>query len=43
MSGEILAVLPAYNEEVSIGSIVLHARQHVDHDIATILKIVKVF
>ncbi|VVB84839.1 UDP-N-acetylglucosamine--dolichyl-phosphate N-acetylglucosaminyltransferase [uncultured archaeon] len=30
MSGEILAILPAYNEEVSIGSIVLHARQHAD-------------
>ncbi len=30
MNGEILAVLPAYNEEVSIGSMVLHARQHVD-------------
>ena len=30
MSGEILAILPAYNEEVSIGSIVLHTRQHAD-------------
>ncbi|SNQ61086.1 conserved hypothetical protein [Candidatus Methanoperedens nitroreducens] len=30
MSDEILAILPAYNEEVSIGSIVLHSRQHVD-------------
>ncbi len=30
MSNEILAILPAYNEEVSIGSIVLHSRQHVD-------------
>ena len=27
----IIAILPAYNEEVSIGSMVLHARQHVDH------------
>lgn len=26
----ITAVLPAYNEEVSIGSVVLHARQHAD-------------
>ncbi len=38
MSGEILAILPAYNEEVSIGSMVLHARQHIDHDIAMVLK-----
>ncbi len=30
MSGEILAILPAYDEEVSIGSMVLHARQHAD-------------
>ncbi len=43
MSGETLAILPAYNEEVSVGSIVLHARQHADHDIVTILKDVKVF
>jgi glycosyltransferase involved in cell wall biosynthesis len=27
----ITAILPAYNEEVSIGSIVLHTKQHVDH------------
>ena len=27
----IIAILPAYNEEVSIGSMVLHAKQHVDH------------
>jgi glycosyltransferase involved in cell wall biosynthesis len=27
----ITAVLPAFNEEVSIGSIVLHTRQHADH------------
>jgi glycosyltransferase involved in cell wall biosynthesis len=27
----ITAILPAYNEEVSIGSMVLHARQHADH------------
>ncbi len=27
----ITAILPAFNEEVSIGSMVLHARQHVDH------------
>jgi glycosyltransferase involved in cell wall biosynthesis len=27
----ITAILPALNEEVSIGSMVLHARQHVDH------------
>ena len=27
----ITAILPAFNEEVSIGSIVLHARQHADH------------
>ncbi|MFZ3170276.1 MAG: glycosyltransferase family 2 protein [Candidatus Methanoperedens sp.] len=26
-----IAILPAFNEEVSIGSMVLHARQHVDH------------
>jgi len=26
----ITAILPAYNEEISIGSIVLHARQHAD-------------
>ena len=26
-----IAILPAFNEEVSIGSIVLRARQHVDH------------
>ncbi len=26
----VTAILPAYNEEVSIGSIVLHARQHAD-------------
>jgi glycosyltransferase involved in cell wall biosynthesis len=30
MSGAITAILPAFNEEVSIGSIVLHARQHAD-------------
>jgi glycosyltransferase involved in cell wall biosynthesis len=30
MSNAITAILPAYNEEVSIGSIVLHARQHTD-------------
>ena len=28
---QIVAILPAYNEEVSIGSIVLRAKQHVDH------------
>ncbi len=38
MSGETLAILPAYNEELSIGSIVLRARQHIDHDIAMVLK-----
>lgn len=27
----ITAILPAYNEEVSIGSMVLHAKQHADH------------
>ncbi len=27
----ITAILPAYNEEISIGSVVLHARQHADH------------
>lgn len=27
----ITAILPAFNEEVSIGSMVLHARQHADH------------
>jgi glycosyltransferase involved in cell wall biosynthesis len=27
----ITAILPAYNEEISIGSVVLHARQHVDN------------
>ncbi len=27
----ITAILPAFNEEISIGSIVLHARQHADH------------
>jgi glycosyltransferase involved in cell wall biosynthesis len=27
---KIIAVLPAYNEEVAIGSVVLHARKHVD-------------
>jgi len=27
----ITAILPAFNEEVSIGSMVLHAKQHVDH------------
>lgn len=29
MSG-VLAILPAYNEEISIGSMVLHAKQHAD-------------
>lgn len=28
MSSAITAILPAFNEEVSIGSVVLHARQH---------------
>ena len=28
---KIIAVLPAYNEEVAIGSMVLHARKYVDH------------
>jgi glycosyltransferase involved in cell wall biosynthesis len=27
----IIAILPAFNEEVSIGRMVLHAKQHVDH------------
>ena len=27
----ITAILPAFNEEISIGSVVLHAKQHVDH------------
>ncbi len=27
----IVAILPAFNEEVTIGSVVLHARQHADH------------
>lgn len=27
----ITAILPAFNEEVSIGSVVLHTRQHADH------------
>ncbi len=27
----ITAILPAFNEEVSIGSIILHTRQHADH------------
>jgi glycosyltransferase involved in cell wall biosynthesis len=27
----ITAILPAFNEEISIGSMVLHAKQHVDH------------
>ncbi|HEY9245340.1 MAG TPA: glycosyltransferase family 2 protein, partial [Candidatus Methanoperedens sp.] len=27
----IIVILPAFNKEVSIGSAVLHARQHVDH------------
>jgi glycosyltransferase involved in cell wall biosynthesis len=26
-----MAILSAFNEEVSIGSMVLHARQHADH------------
>ncbi|VVB85949.1 Glycosyl transferase family 2 [uncultured archaeon] len=30
MSSAITVILPAFNEEVSIGSIVLHARQHAD-------------
>lgn len=30
MSSAITAILPAYNEEVSVGSVVLHARQHAD-------------
>ncbi len=41
MSNEVLVILPAYNEEVSVGSMVLHARQHVDHDIATVLKLLR--
>ena len=28
---KIIAVLPAYNEEVAIGSVILHARKYVDH------------
>ncbi len=31
MNGEILVILPAYNEELSIGNMVLRARQHADH------------
>ncbi len=30
MGSAITAILPAFNEEVSIGSVVLHARQHAD-------------
>lgn len=30
MRGAITVILPAYNEEVSIGSVVLHTRQHAD-------------
>ncbi len=30
MSGKVIAILPSFNEEVSIGSTVLHALQHVD-------------
>ena len=30
MTGAITAILPAFNEEVSIGSLVLHCRQHAD-------------
>ncbi|MGB8217131.1 MAG: glycosyltransferase family 2 protein [Candidatus Methanoperedens sp.] len=31
MGSAITAILPAFNEEVSVGSVVLHARQHADH------------
>ncbi|MCZ7381927.1 MAG: glycosyltransferase family 2 protein [Candidatus Methanoperedens sp.] len=31
MGSAITAILPAFNEEVSVGSVVLHAKQHADH------------
>jgi len=30
MSGRVVAVVPAYNEELAIGSVVLEARKHVE-------------
>jgi len=30
MSGKVVAVVPAYNEELAIGSVVLETRKHVE-------------